>query len=73
MDRQWRSYRVIASRVVDSSRESLDTRSLAEDTLLLITCYPFDSLDASGPLRYVVEAKRDYALEQVDTVAVLPF
>jgi sortase A len=71
MDRQWRRYQVTATRVVDSSRESLDTRSLARDTLVLITCYPFDSLDASGPLRYVVEAKPAYGMEQIDTVAAL--
>ncbi|HCP19620.1 MAG: class GN sortase [Marinobacter nauticus] len=71
MDRQWRRYQVTATRVVDSSRESLDTRSLAQDTLVLITCYPFDSLDASGTLRYVVEAKPAYGMEQIDTVAAL--
>ncbi|MCB1706568.1 MAG: class GN sortase [Halioglobus sp.] len=48
-----RDYRVQAIRVVDASRESLsvDTETNA---LLLVTCYPFDALQAGGPLRYVV-------------------
>ena len=69
MDRQWRRYRVTATGWW--TVQSLDTRSLARDTLVLITCYPFDSLDASGALRYVVEAKPAYGMEQIDTVAAL--
>ncbi|MGC8120330.1 class GN sortase [Marinobacter sp. VGCF2001] len=71
MDSRWRQYQVTATRVVDSSREILDTRSLARNTLLLITCYPFNSLDASGPLRYVVEARPDFIVKPIDTVATL--
>jgi len=56
MDGRWRRYRITGTRVVDSSREPLDTGALGQDALVMITCYPFDSLDASGPLRYVVEA-----------------
>jgi len=49
---------------------------LSADTLLLVTCYPFDSMDAGGPLRYVVEAHADgilgqQSLEEIDTVAGL--
>lgn len=70
----WRSYRVLATRIVDSRSERIDTRLLADDTLLLVTCYPFDSMDAGGPLRYVVEARAGQSgsrnqLEQIDTVA----
>jgi len=39
---------------------------------LLVTCYPFDSIDAGGPLRYVVRARISgdrYPREQIDTVA----
>jgi sortase A len=54
-DGRWRSYAVESSRVVDASRELLPT-GLAEEVLLLVTCYPFDALQANGPLRYVVRA-----------------
>ncbi len=47
--------------VVDSrtSRLRLDTQ---EPTLTLVTCFPFDALDAGGPLRYLVHARlaRDF-------------
>ncbi|MBW0147828.1 class GN sortase [Marinobacter arenosus] len=73
-DGGWRTYRVLATRIVDSRSEQIDTRLLEEDTLLLVTCYPFDSMDAGGPLRYVVEAQAGSSgdrnqLEQIDTVA----
>ena len=54
-DGRWRSYAVESSRVVDASRELLPT-GLAEEVLLLVTCYPFDALQVNGPLRYVVRA-----------------
>jgi len=28
-------------------------------SLVLVTCYPFDAIDAGGPLRYVVTAVVD--------------
>ncbi|MBW4934775.1 class GN sortase [Marinobacter sp. F4206] len=71
-DGGWRTYRVLATRIVDSRSERIDTHRLAEDTLLLVTCYPFDSMDAGGPLRYVVEARAGGPgndMEQIDTVA----
>lgn len=70
-DRQWQEYRVANIRVVDSRHEHIDTHGLAPEALLLVTCYPFDTLGARGPLRYVVEAHPVYALEQKDTVAAL--
>lgn len=68
----WRSYRVENTRVVDSRSELIDTQQLPDDTLLLVTCYPFTSVDAGGPLRYVVEARASATgdrREQIDTVA----
>ena len=53
------SYEVVDLDVVDSRRSSLllDTDAAM---LSLITCYPFDSATAGGPMRYVVTAqKRD--------------
>lgn len=47
------TYRVQQSRVMDSRREQLLP---VPGGLLLVTCFPFDSLDSGGPLRYVVLA-----------------
>jgi len=49
-------YKVIAIDVVDSRRGSLllDTDAAF---LSLVTCYPFESRDPGGPMRYVVTAK----------------
>jgi sortase A len=51
-----RHYRVDALRVADSRHEAIVVDADA-DRLLLVTCYPFDALDARGPLRYVVETR----------------
>ncbi|TYC57034.1 class GN sortase [Marinobacter sp. BW6] len=67
---RWQSYLVEGARVVDSRSELIDTQRLPEGTLLLVTCYPFDSVDAGGPLRYVVRASaKGKQREQIDTVA----
>lgn len=67
---RWRRYRVDGSRVVDSRSTLIDTEQLPEGALLLITCYPFDGIDAGGPLRYVVRASAlDHTREQIETVA----
>ena len=54
-DGQWRRYRVVDRQVVDSRRARLLPGDGAR-RLSLVTCYPFDSLDTGGPLRYVVHA-----------------
>lgn len=53
------SYEVVGVDIVDSRKASLllDTDSAM---LSLVTCYPFDALDAGGPLRYVVTAQLLY-------------
>ena len=53
------SYEVISVEIVDSSKAGL---SLDADTamLSLVTCYPFDAIEAGGPLRYVVTARMLY-------------
>lgn len=61
-DSAWQGYRVNTIRIVDSRRELIDLDQYGRDSLVLVTCYPFDSLDASGPLRFVVEASRDHAV-----------
>ena len=69
-DGRWQSYLVEGARVVDSRSELIDTQRLPEGTLLLVTCYPFDSVDAGGPLRYVVRASaKGKQREEIDTVA----
>jgi len=56
--RQEHRYRVTEIRVVDSGTAELD---VAGDTprLALVTCYPFDTIQTGGPLRYVVFADGD--------------
>ena len=56
MDGENHLYEVIGADIVDSRKGSLvlDTDL---PMLTLLTCYPFDALEAGGPLRYVVTAK----------------
>ena len=53
MQNQQRLLRVTSLDVVDSTLDdlALDTGS---GQVLLVTCYPFNALNAGGPLRYVV-------------------
>jgi sortase A len=52
-----RDYVVDATRVIDVRHDRLVDPG-AVDALLLVTCYPFDTLRTGGPLRYVVTARR---------------
>ncbi|MCA0901662.1 class GN sortase [Microbulbifer agarilyticus] len=54
-DGRWQHYRVLGTKVVDSTRETLPISD--RPGLLLVTCYPFGSLEAGGPLRYLVYAE----------------
>ena len=49
------SYRVSQINIIDSRHQSVDIHP-GKDRLTLVTCYPFDALQANGPLRYVVTA-----------------
>ncbi len=53
-----RRYRVAEARIADSRTGSIE---LTQDQprLVLVTCYPFDALQAGGLLRYVVTALPD--------------
>ena len=51
-----RSFRVSAMEVVDSRSHAIATDS-GGARLLLVTCWPFDALQAGGPLRYLVTAE----------------
>ena len=48
-------YAVVDIAILDSRVESIRDDQ-AQSTLVLLTCYPFDSLTAGGPLRYLVFA-----------------
>lgn len=52
-----REYVVDGTDVFDVRRDRLVDPG-AVDALLLVTCYPFDTLRTRGPLRYVVTARR---------------
>lgn len=72
----WKEFRVTDTQVVDSRSGRIDAGRLPSDTLMLVTCYPFDSLEPGGPMRYVVTAHAEGVLaghwrEQIDTVAGL--
>ena len=54
-DGAWRRYRVKAAEVLDQA-ETWVTRQSGWTRMTLITCYPFDALQAGGPLHYVVFA-----------------
>lgn len=58
-DGQKYEYEVVNAEIVDSrkGRLMLDTDSAI---LSLVTCYPFDTREAGGPLRYVVTARMLY-------------
>ncbi|MEO7199099.1 MAG: class GN sortase [Dokdonella sp.] len=50
-----RELRVSSMRIVDSRHQRIGLAA-DSDELLLVTCYPFDALNAGGPLRFVVTA-----------------
>lgn len=57
----WRDYRVSDSTVVDARDAHLSLAS-ERPALTLVTCWPFDTVEPGGPLRYAVfaEATQDY-------------
>lgn len=55
MDGRQFSYRVTDIRVVDSRQQQMSLQ-YEQAELRLVTCYPFNSLQSGGPLRYVVSA-----------------
>jgi sortase A len=57
--RQGHLYEVVDVEIVNSRNGSLVLDS-GQPMLSLVTCYPFDALDAGGPLRYVVTARMLY-------------
>ena len=56
-----RRYLVQSSQIVDARTAAISLNDM-EDTLILVTCYPFDTVLTGGPLRYVVTATRALAV-----------
>ncbi len=54
-DGRERPYRIASAGIVDSRRARLMVVDGLE-RLVLVTCYPFDTIQAGGPLRWVVQA-----------------
>jgi len=50
------NYQVKTIEIVDSRVATINTEQSGQ-TLVLVTCYPFDAIVAGGPLRYVITAK----------------
>ena len=49
------NYQIYDFKIVDSTDYELP-KNLAEPTLVLVTCYPFNAISAGGPMRYLVFA-----------------
>ena len=49
-------YTIEETRIVDSRTTRIDP-TLGEGHLVLVTCYPFDTLEIEGPMRFVVMTK----------------
>lgn len=54
-DGNTRRYRVQESRIVDARTDSIRLAD-DEEELILVTCYPFDTVFTGSPLRYLVRA-----------------
>ncbi|HEY3197048.1 MAG TPA: class GN sortase [Nitrospirales bacterium] len=54
--KQRHRYRVIRTDIVDSRKATIAASQ--EASLVLVTCYPFNTMVPGGPLRYIVTAER---------------
>jgi len=52
------SYRVDTLSVVDSTEQELFATA-DQNQLILVTCYPFNTINPGGPLRYVIHAVQE--------------
>ncbi len=65
------AYRITNIEIVDSRKTKLQNST--RDELVLVTCYPFNSLDVRSPLRLVVQAEvisNEMTIAQPSTVAL---
>ena len=63
-------YQVVDKQIVNSKTFKLQVIS-GRQTLVLVTCYPFDSLTSGGPLRYLVYASRATTSNDIDLHSTL--
>ena len=56
-DRRWNAWQIESISVEDTRQSAGLLYDSSQDLLILVTCYPFDALEAGGPLRYVVRAE----------------
>lgn len=56
-NKDWSEYQISNTVVINSEKETFEL-DLSEEKLVLITCYPFNAIDAGGPLRFVATAKK---------------
>jgi sortase A len=54
--KQRHRYQVIRTDIVDARKATI--AASPEAVLVLVTCYPFDTMVPAGPLRYIVTAER---------------
>ena len=52
-------YKVIETGIMDSRRGTIALESHEHD-VLFVTCFPFDAIQAGGPLRYLVRAEAQH-------------
>ena len=55
-DGRWQSYRAGEGQVIDARNARFEVAS-DRPALSLVTCWPFDAIEAGGPLRYLVFAE----------------
>jgi sortase A len=48
-------YRVTRTDIVDARKTTIANSD--EEVLVLVTCYPFDTIITGGPMRYIVTAE----------------
>ena len=57
--------------IVDSRITRINP-TIGNDQLVLVTCYPFDAIEAGGPMRLVVLARSMGWQQQVPTTSSFP-
>jgi sortase A len=61
---QWFTYIVDSIEIVDV-RVSSEMELAEDDRITLVTCYPFNAIEAGGPLRYLVSAYRKIEADRI--------
>jgi len=64
-------YSIEDTKIVDSRTIRINP-AVSEGKLVLVTCYPFDAIEAGGPLRFVVLARSMGWQQQVPTISSFP-